>query len=469
MSWSHEEIMRATGAKMLRPLAGPLSGVGTDTRVDLRGKLFVALKGESFDAHDFLPQAIAAGAGALLVHREPSAPIPEGVGVFLVPDTLKGLASLGTFARRASKARFLALTGSNGKTTTKEFAAALIGAFRPTHASHGSFNNHWGVPLTLLDVRADHEVAVIEMGMNHAGELTDLVGIADPDVVLCTTVGRAHIEHFGSIDKIAAAKEEIYRAARKNATRIFSLDNEWTRAMRERSRQEAPMARELTFSSEQSTADIHLRIETLRPRSMTIEGTVAGRAGRATVEVFGAQNLTNLMAAAALGLAAELDGAQIWAGLEKCRTGWGRNQLVKLGRGGEMIFDAYNANPDSMAALISNVARLRVDGRKFAVFGQMLELGAGSADLHRELGEAAGRAGLAGILFFGADFAAFAEGVRRGGGPEVMGGSLFAEDLAREFARPLGAGDLVVVKGSRGNKLERFVPFCDPIDFKAKS
>lgn len=469
MKWTSDEIVRATGAAVVRSARSAMVGVGTDTRSDLRERLFVALKGDSFDAHDFLPQAAAAGAEAILIHRDPPANLPEHIGIYRVKDTLQALAAMGTFARRQSKAKFLALTGSNGKTTTKEFAAALIGAFRPTHASHGSFNNHWGVPLTLLEVRPEHEVAIIEMGMNHAGELTDLVRIAEPDVVMCTTVGRAHVEHFGSVEKIAAAKEEIYVAARPDAVRIFSLDNEWTVAMRQRSRERAPSAREFCFSSTNSTADVRLGIVELHPKRMVIEGAILGKSGRVSVDVFGAQNLTNLMAASCLGLAAGLSADQVWAGLEKCKTGWGRNQFVNLRSGAEMIFDAYNANPDSMGALIENTARLKVGGKKWGVLGQMLELGGASEELHRDLGQAAAKVGFEGLLFFGADFKNFAAGLRAGGFKGALsGGESFSEDDARNFAANLKQGDLVVVKGSRGNKLERVVPFCDPLDFSPK-
>lgn len=468
MRWTQEEIVRATGARVLVSCDRSFAGVGTDTRADLRDRIFIALKGDTFDAHDFLAKAVETGAGAVILHRQPSSPLPGGIGVYLVPDTLRALQEMGAFARRRSRALFLALTGSNGKTTTKEFASALIGSVLPTHASVGSFNNHWGVPLTLLDLDDTHQIAVIEMGMNHAGEITELVRIADPDVVLCTTVGRAHIEHFGEVSKIAEAKEEIYLAAKPGATRIFSLDNEWTVGMFERSQKVFPKAPKMTFSSKRSDVDVHLRIVRALPRRLEISGVIDGVGGNVDVEVFGEHNLTNLMAAAAMGLSAGLRPGQVWEGLRHCRTGWGRNQIVALKSGAEMIFDAYNANPDSMGALVRNVSQLSVTGRKLGVFGQMLELGESSAAMHRELGEAVGRAGFDRVVFFGADHAAFCEGVQSAGRVDVRAAGAFEEGLAQEMAASLDRGDLVVVKGSRGNRLERFVPMCEPLDFQPK-
>lgn len=466
-----QTIEKVTGAKVLSSVTTQFTGVGTDTRVDLKGQLFIALKGEAFDAHSFLDKAATQGAAGILVHEE-NDQVKNLIGkitVLLVPDTLKALQQLGTWARRQSKGKIVAITGSNGKTTTKEFTAALIGSAKTVHFNKGSFNNHWGVPFTLLQLDPNKEVAVVEMGMNHAGELTELVHIAEPDVVVCTMVGRAHVEFFGTIEKIAEAKEEIYNAASDTAVRIYNLDNTQTHNMYVRGREKFPQSKILTFSAEDPRADVHLMISSMNMHELAIKGTIAGFAGTARVQVFGAQNLTNLMAAATLGLAVGMTPEQVWAGLPHCKTNWGRNQLVHLKSGAQMIFDAYNANPDSMKALIDNVKLLTVPGKKIGVFGQMREMGSASADLHRELGERVGLAGFDKVYFIGDDAEAFTQGLKAANfkNPENIQKD-YTEEAGKDLAQSLKNGDIAVVKASRGTKLERFVYPCEPLDFSEK-
>jgi UDP-N-acetylmuramoyl-tripeptide--D-alanyl-D-alanine ligase len=466
-----DQILKITGGEVLSRNTDRFTGIGTDTRADLKGQLFIALKGESFDAHQFLAKGAAQGAAGILIHEETPelASFKNTTTVIKVKDTLKALQALGRWARRESVAKVVALTGSNGKTTTKEFIASLIAPFRDVHYSKGSFNNHWGVPFTLLQLDPKKEVAVVEMGMNHAGEITELVHIAEPDIVLCTMVGRAHIEYFGSIEKIAEAKEEIYESAKPDATRIYSLESELTRAMLEKGRKKFPLAKIMTFSSTDSKADVHLKIASLSMREIEVRGHIGGIEGQARIPVFGAQNLVNLMAAASAGLAVGLTPAEVWQGLLECRTAWGRNQFVKLRSGAEMIFDAYNANPDSMKALLQNMTLLKTSGRKIGVFGQMRELGAQSASFHEEIAGLAGKSGFDLIFFIGEDREAFDRGVHASGFPGTLVSALdYSDEMGNRLAKNLQAGDFVVVKGSRGTKLERFVTPCEPLDFSAK-
>lgn len=461
-------VVEVTSARILSQPFADFTGIGTDTRLKMQDQLFIALKGEAFDAHQFLTKAVEQGATGLLIHEENDQvrQLLGKVTILKVPDTLKALQQLGNWARQQSRARIVGITGSNGKTTTKEFAAALVGAFKDVHYSKGSFNNHWGVPFTLLQLPKEKDVALIEMGMNHAGEITELVHIAQPDVVVCTMVGRAHMEFFGTIEKVAEAKEEIYEASGNNTLRIYNLDNLQTHNMYVRASEKYPRSRLLTFSSEDPRADVHLVIASMSMSEIFVKGKIAEQEGEARVQVFGAQNLTNLMAAAALGLAVGLTPQQVWVGLEKCKTNWGRNQLVNLKSGGQMIFDAYNANPDSMKALIENVKLLTVKGKKIGVFGQMRELGAISHDSHLELGELVGKAGFDKVYFIGEDAEAFKEGLFRSGyaGPTLIDRD-YQESAGKNLAAALQSGDIAVVKASRGTKLERFVMACEPVDF----
>lgn len=465
------QIQEACSVQIISKVACDFSGIGTDTRKNLQGQLFIAIKGESYDAHQYLDKAVEAGAVGLLVHELPEKFkfLQERVSIFLVPDTLLALQALGRWSRRQFKGPVLGITGSNGKTTTKEFAAAVIGSAKPVHFNRGSFNNHWGVPFTLLQLDTSKQVAIVEMGMNHYGELTDLVKIAEPDVVVCTMVGRAHIEHFGTIEGIAKAKYEIYEAASADCVRVFNLDNPLTlKMMDDEMTRLGPSVQKsfITFSAKDSTARVHLKIKKMNLRELTLEGSIDGIKGEVAVPVFGAQNLTNLMTAAALGLSVGMSAQQVWKGLEACRTNWGRNQLLSASNGAEIIFDAYNANPDSMKALLDNVKEISCEGRKIGVFGEMLEMGSLSDELHRELGAWVGAAGFEKVYFIGKPAAAFNQGLAEG---HHRGGSLvrtqFDDEMAQDLVRELQGKDLMVVKGSRGMKLERFVLPCQPLNF----
>lgn len=463
-----KEVLKATQGQAISEVNQKFQGIGTDTRQSLLGQLFVALKGDSFDAHNFVDKAVAQGAAGILVHEK--SPLIESLkdktSVILVSDTLKALQNLGNWARKNSKATIIGITGSNGKTTTKEFTAAVLDSFKTVHYSKGSFNNHWGVPFTLLQLDPQKEVAVVEMGMNHAGEITDLVKIAEPDVVCCTMVGRAHIEHFGTIEKIAEAKEEIYEAASPTATRVYNLDNPLTKKMYEKAQKKFPQAKLVTFSSQDPKADVYLKLDAMGLQSLTVSGHIEDEDGEVTVPVFGAQNLTNLMAAAAIGIATGLEPEQVWQGLSHCKTIWGRNQLLDLKSGAQMIFDGYNANPDSMRALLDNVKILNSKGRKIGVFGEMLEMGSLAASLHEELGEWVGKTGFDKVYFIGANYESFEKGLKKSGykNPANVAKD-FKDETAREFASDLRSGDMAMVKGSRGMKLERFVLPCEPKDF----
>jgi UDP-N-acetylmuramoyl-tripeptide--D-alanyl-D-alanine ligase len=470
-----EEILEATGGDELNTHAEDFSGVGTDTRTDLTGKLFIALKGDNYDAHDFLDKAAQAGATGALVHRLPKSRVGfEQMTLITVDDTLDALQDLGRFWRKKMSARILAVTGTNGKTTTKEFAAAIIGAEKKVQYSKGSLNNHWGVPLSLLSIEPQHEVAVIEMGMNHPGELTDLIYIAEPDVVMVTMVGRGHLEGVGSIEGVAAAKEEMYEQAPDGALAIFNLENPYTEKMYVQARRRNPKLKFLAFGgpsvkNQTATLDVSLEVVSADEKSLQIKGAIRGVSGSTEVPVFGAHNITNLMAAACLALSVEISPEKIWKALPLCQSGWGRNQWVKTQSGARVLFDAYNANPESMRAAIENFAHLKSAGRKIAVLGEMREMGEAANSVHRELGEAVGRLGFDVIAFVGPSRAAFEAGIRASDfSKKLFVTGSYENNLASEMVNVLDSTDIVLIKGSRGMQLERILEEWKPIDFKKK-
>ncbi len=468
-----EDLVAGTEGKIVSQGPRVFSGLGTDTRVDLSGKVFFALKGDSFDAHDFLAKAVDARAAALVVHKIPAdvlAGLQGQVTVVQVPDTLLALQKLGRFWRHKMKATILGITGTNGKTTTKEFTAALLETKFKVQYSKGSFNNHWGVPFSLLSIEPEHEIAVIEMGMNHPGELRDLSHIVEADALVCTMVGRGHLEGVGSIEGVAKAKSEIYEYAPKAATFIFNLDNEYTRKMYETWGKSRPKEKVLTFaqSGRWPEIDVCLDVVSANESALHIKGQIQGQAGETSVPVFGRQNITNLMTAACFGLFCGLTPSEVWLALPKCKTVWGRNQWVNLESGARALFDAYNANPESMRAAVENFATLKARGKKIALLGEMRELGSHAPELHRELGRAVGSAGFDEVLFVGPSQAEFAEGLKAGGflKKPVLSAS-YEQNLASRACPVLHEHDIVLIKGSRGMQLERALADLKPLNFKS--
>lgn len=482
---SAQEAAAAVGGRLTVINADPqsiaFSGVGTDTRVDLLGQLFVALKGENHDAHDHLDDAVKNGARGLLIHRplSPSQKLAwsesgsSGVAVIEVADTLIALQKLGLYWRRKNRALVLGITGTNGKTSTKEFLAAILSSRLSVHASKGSYNNHWGVPLTLLGIRPDHDVAVVEMGMNHLGELKELSALVEADAVVCTMVGRGHLEGVGSIEGVASAKSEIYEFAKPSAAFVFNSDNPHTLKMAERF---ASSGRKTVLFSESKDqvqlgeqilgVEVKLAVTGSGPRSIQVSGRIGESLQQMEVPVFGRHNVTNLMAASALALVAGLHGDEIFRALSRCRNAWGRSEWRDLSHGARMLFDAYNANPESMKAALENIASLRRSlprgqaheqtARVFAVLGDMRELGEHSAKCHEELGRIAGQCKFDGLLFFGKEFSHFERGLKAiDPAVRVEGHREFQRQAWLKLRDDLKPGDIVLVKASRGVGLER--------------
>jgi len=464
MNLKLEEICKATGGKAISSVKTVFSGVGTDTRKSLEGEVFFALKGDNFDAHEYLSNAFDSGAAALVVHSDENS-LQEFIGkisIIKVENTLKSFQDLSHYWRKKHGVQVLAITGSNGKTTTKEFAAAIIGKYKPIAFSHGSFNNHWGVPISLLEIRPEHQVAVIEMGMNHPGEISALCKIADPDVVMVTNVGRVHLEGLGGIEGVAKAKQEIYESSNKNAIRIFNLDNPYCLKMYEQFGNE----NSICFSKNNSSADICLETINVDLEFIEVEGHIRGVHGKQVAKVFGEHNIFNLMSASCLALAAGLTPKQIWEGFAECRTPWGRNQIVNLQSGAIVIFDAYNSNPESLSTMIENSQMVTTRGKRLAVIGEMLEMGKSAADVHYELGRKIARAGFDVIWFVGASRDAFRKGVESEKyNKELLLSAEFDPVVAEKLRDRLGSNDRIWIKGSRGMKLEKVVQTLNPVEF----
>lgn len=465
------DLLAGSQGKLICESKNEFKGVGTDTRKDLTDLIFVALKGPNFDAHNFLSAAKSKGSTALLVQEGTLLPddLKKDLTIVEVKDTLIGLQKLATYWRHKAKAKIISITGSNGKTTTKEFAAAIIGGQKKTIYNRGSFNNHLGVPLSLLEIQPEHQIAIIEMGMNHLGEIAELCHIAMPEVVMVTNVGRVHLEGLGTVENVAKAKEEIYQCTFPNLIRIFNLDNAHTLKMFDKYFVSTPRENIISFSAEDKKADVRFEVSSSNIEGVVVSGEIWGVKGSEKVKVFGAHNVYNLMGAASLALAAGLTPEQIWKNLSLCVTPWGRNQKVRLQSGAEVIFDGYNANPESMAKLIENSLRVKHHGKKIAVIGEMGEMGLMREKVHEELGQIVGSANFDLIWFLGVSWISFGEGIKTSQYPnEYYHSEKFDSEIIKKIKSTLKSNDRLWIKGSRSMKLEQVVKALDPIDFGDK-
>jgi UDP-N-acetylmuramoyl-tripeptide--D-alanyl-D-alanine ligase len=445
-----------TGGKLLRGSADQrLTGATIDSRAVAAGEFFVAIVGPKFDAHDFLAGAAESGAGGLLIERGRELPteIAAELPVVAVDDTTLGLGRLAHGHRGGFEGPVVAITGSNGKTTTKEMCAVILSVAAPCGRTLGNLNNHYGLPLTLLRREADDASLVVEMGMNHRGEIAELVAIARPTVGLITNVGSAHIEHLGSREEIALEKGDLVAGLAAEATAVINADDPLVAAQAERSR-----ARVLRFGC---AGGVDVRAENPVPNGDTSwKFDLATPSGRVSVEIAGLGETTwrNALAAAAGAFAAGASPDQIAEGLGRYAGVAGRLEHSLLASGAMVIDDSYNANPQSMEVALRLLADLSTDGRGFAVIGDMGELGDSALGAHRRAGEIAAELGIDFLYLLGA----MAEEVRAGaiaGGMESQRIEIGrdAESLADRLHGQLKRGDHVIVKGSRAMKMERVV------------
>ena len=444
-------VASATGGTVKGDPRQVFDGVSIDTRTLKRGELFVAIRGERFDGAEFATAAIGAGAGGVLVPRGWTS--GASAVVIEVDDTTAALQALAGAVRRASGVKVVAITGSAGKTTTKEVTSDVLSTRYRVIRNRGNLNNHIGLPLSLIELRERPEIAVVELGMNHAGEISTLVRIAEPEVRVWTNVGEAHLGFFASLDAIADAKAEILEGAGRTDLLVANADDPRITA-----RIGAFAGRVTTFGIEHA-ADV--RASAVVDRG--IDGTTAQVATpRGSIEVttplVGRGNLANVLAAAAVALEFDVPLADIAATAAALRPASHRGEVVRLARGITVIDDSYNANPTATKAALDVLASSPA-ARRIAVIGEMLELGDQSAELHAMVGRAAARAGLDLLLTVGGRPAgALADAaVAAGMNASHVRHLATSEDAADAAASSVGAGDLVLVKGSRGIRTDRVV------------
>lgn len=435
-----QEAAAALGLPQMQAQA-TLADVCTDTRKIQPGSLFVCLRGERFDGHSFASQAAQLGAAALLVDHPVDADVPQ----LVVTDTGKALLQLAGWYRRRFQLPVVGLTGSVGKTTTKEFIALVLGAKYNTLKTQGNLNNEIGVPQMLFRLEDSHTAAVIEMGMNHFGEISRLTRAVAPTVGLITNIGVSHIENLGSRAGILQAKLEILEGMAPDAPLIVNIDNDMLRTVKLGDR---PL---LTFAIDDQRADFTATdiAEQGSTTTFTVHHSTFTRP--VTIPTVGIHNVYNALAAMAVGYVTGVDPAAAASALANYVPAGMRQNLVQVG-GMQVIEDCYNASPDSMRAALQTLGKLPVH-RRYAVLGAMLELGDYAKEAHTQVGKMAAENGIDGVLAYGADAAYIVEAAKQAG---LENARLFdtKEALAQSLAQQVQPGDGVLFKGSRGMHLE---------------
>jgi UDP-N-acetylmuramoyl-tripeptide--D-alanyl-D-alanine ligase len=447
------EIVEATGGRLLRGDAeAALTSYTIDTRSLRPGGAFFALAGTRVDGHAFVSDAARAGAAMAVVERAPEGEGPFPPALLQVESTVAALDASGRLARSKHRGPVVAVTGSAGKTTTKELIAAGLGARRRVHKTPGNLNNQLGVPLSLLASPDDAEVQVLEMGMSGFGEIAALTKLCDPDVGLVTNVRPVHLEFFRTLDDIAAAKGEMYAMLRKDSTAVVNLEDPNVRL--QAARHAGPR---VTFGKHAS-ADVTLQAVGGGygdGTSLTIRH--AGVSRRIDLRIGGAHAAWNAVAAfAAIVAVGEPDLDAAAAAMGELAPEQGRGRVHHLSGDVLLVDDTYNSNPAAMASVLDTMRATPVKGRKVLVMGDMLELGPDEASFHRSAGERAAHAGVDLLLGVGARSKAAVEGARRAGLRNVHHHD-DADAAAAALLELVQDGDLVVVKGSRGVHLERVV------------
>lgn len=459
-AWQVKDILQDTQGTLWHGDATQrVCGISIDSRTVQAGELFVALRGERLDGHQFVPEALRRGAAAVLVAATAALPTPLSTlpsgspAVIRVADTLVALQDLARAHRRRFGGTVIAVTGSNGKTTVKEMAAAVLQTRYSTFKAYGNLNNHIGLPLTLLRMELTHEMAVLELGMNHLGEIRHLGAVVQPHIGVITNIGLAHVGYLGSIERIQQAKGELLETLEPEGMAIVNADDSRALALGRRF-----SGRVITFGQGME-ADVRGRLqEDGGLHGLRCELLLAGGRWEVCLATPGAHNLLNALAAAAVGTALHVPATDIIAGLQTYRGIYGR-LAIRHGQGEvTLIDDTYNANPQSVRAALDFLARLPTTGRRLAVLGDMLELGEAAPALHREVGVRVAASQVQHLIALGALAQEIAHGARRAGmSPTQVHVTTEQQEVLTLVERLRRPGDVILLKGSRGMAMEHLV------------
>jgi UDP-N-acetylmuramoyl-tripeptide--D-alanyl-D-alanine ligase len=455
--WTVEAMAAAMGATPAGPQPLSIPGISIDTRTVAPGEAFFAIKGDNRDGHEFVEAALAAGAGVAVVASDRRGRFPDHAPLLVVPDVLDGLRELARAARARTQAKIIAVTGSVGKTSTKEALRLTLAPDGETHASIASYNNHWGVPLSLARCPDTARYAVFEIGMNHAGEIEPLTRLVRPQVAIITTVEPVHLEFFRSVEAIADAKAEIFLGLEPGGAAVINRDNPQF-ARLEHGAQNAGVARIVSFG-EHARADARLIRCALQSEGSTVEAQIFGTNVTYKLGAPGRHLVLNSLAvlAATVLVGADLALAALALARLQPASGRGTRCILETAGGTALLIDeSYNANPASMRAALGLLGHSDVGprGRRIAILGDMLELGPQGRDLHRELAESVLANGVDLVFCCGPLMRGLWEALppgRQGGYAET------STALEPQVLAAIQTGDAVMVKGSLGSRMAPIV------------
>ncbi len=417
-----------------------------DSRTMQEGELFFAIRGERLDGHDFVEAALNKGAVGAVIDHDEAARFPVKSRLIAVEDTTRALQQLGAAVRRIWGKKLIGITGSAGKTTTKECVAHVLASQLRVHKSVGNLNNHWGVPLQLLKLEQEHDIAVIEMGMNHAGEIRALAEIAKPDIAVVTNVGPVHLENFDSIQGVARAKYELIESLPSNGMAFLNADDEFVCQFGRDFK-----GKVVTFGLEKPT-DVRAENISLQGENGTNFDVVGqGFRERAHLPLVGKHNVLNACAAVAVAVEQGILPSRAVASLATISPSDKRGEVLHLG-GATVINDCYNSNPKALKSMVEALVSVEAK-RRVVVAGEMLELGPSSAELHFECGRFMAERGIQRVMGVRGNAKSIAEGARAGGVEAEFVAT--PEEAGEWLVRELKKGDAVLVKASRGVRLEK--------------
>lgn len=456
--WTVTEILKATGGELLcGDKRRQFAAVSIDSRSISAADLFVSIAGDVHDGHSFIDDVLKKGAAGLIVNRQKAKDLPiaqwqmQNVACVAVADTTRALGDLAAFHRSRIDVSVVAITGSNGKTTTRQMTSEVVAKKFSTLWTVGNYNNQIGVPLTLLRLTPEHKWAVVELGTNSPGEIARLARICSPDIGVITNIGPAHLEGLGSLDGVMSEKEQLIEHLKAGGKAVLNADDRRVHRIATRTTREV-----LLFGQS----------ENARVRATAVKETASGisfnldlpqQSLRVDLKVSGQFMVINALAAAAVGHLLDLPAEDIRAGLEKFKPAWGRMNIFQTANGIHIIDDTYNANPDSMRAAITTLKSLGTNNRCVFVAGDMLELGEQTESLHRQVGAWAAAAGIYQLCVTGAFAGAVIVGAKSAGmkAENIFSGS--QKKILMALQKFLKSGDWVLVKGSRGARMEAVV------------
>ncbi len=450
--WTVEELIAATGGKLEGKVSRALNGVEIDSRAVGAGDVFIAIKGDVQDGHIYVTKALQAGAGIAVVSKVDD-DMRDAGPLLVVDDTLVAMEQMGLASRARSQAQIIAVTGSVGKTTTKDALGVALAACGKTHVSVASFNNHWGVPLTLARMPRDTEYAVFEIGMNHAGEISELVKMVRPHIAIITAVAESHLGHFASVDEIAMAKAEIFKGIESGGSAVINQDSEFFAMLKDKAR--AAGVENIVGFGKAPLAGVQLKKVALHNTCSCVSANVLDDDVTFKLGSPGEHVVMNTLGVLAAIKLVDADLARAVLALAQLSPPKGRGvRLQLMARDGEflVIDESYNANPASMRAALALLGRAEPQkaGRRIAVLGDMLELGDNSQNLHLELSEPLKKAKVDKVYACGPMMKLLWQHLPPF--QQVLW-KLNSAELEKELLRDIQAGDVIMIKGSLGSKM----------------